>query len=166
MYRQKIAGFTLIELMMTLTVLAVIVSLSKPSLCVPSKCCCVSATSETIYSAIKQARSEAIKQNKQVNFHLDTVNNCIGIDDNLADVCDCTVADPPVDTCTVNGQLRTQDRAEYSDITIPTGDITLAFDASGKPGAAATITVDSASIASDYDININPIGLIKLTKGN
>jgi len=97
---QKQIGFTLIELMITIVVLAVLVAIALPSFqSIIEKRRLVGAA-DNLYADLQYARSEAIKQNKIITFQFSTgANWCYGIDDNAAG-CDCTAV-TGASNCTV-----------------------------------------------------------------
>lgn len=100
------AGFTLIELMIGVAVLAILLSVAVPSFQNLIERRRVTAAAESILSALQLARSEAIKQNSTVEVNFDTEDSgawCYGLDDDLSTECDC---DEKPWNCTVAGESR------------------------------------------------------------
>ncbi|MDG4868258.1 GspH/FimT family pseudopilin [Guyparkeria sp. 1SP6A2] len=93
-------GFSLIELMVTLVVLAVLVSMAMPMLDVLDKRRVIGAA-EAVYSEFQFAKSEAIKQSRDIRVEVIDGNEwCVGVTDK--DSCICTTTDPEDNNaCTV-----------------------------------------------------------------
>lgn len=66
----KHAGFTLIEMMITIVILAILVSLAAPSFSAIVANTRIRATSQAILDGIQLARVEAIRRNERVQFVL------------------------------------------------------------------------------------------------
>lgn len=132
---RRILGFTLIELMVTLTVLIVIAMLAIPSFQAVRQRAALRGAGEEVLSFWNQARLEAAKRNSLVkvglNYDSTTKAYCLGarVTTNAADTapCDCTVAAPAdaTTTCDVARFPDTQgewDRVTLSGVTL--GDTT------------------------------------------
>ena len=87
-------GFTLIELMITLVIVAIGLALAIPSWSVLVEKREVTATAEEIVSFLGYARSEAVKRNENINVSWyakgHSENWCIGLSAGDT-ICDCTV---------------------------------------------------------------------------
>jgi type IV fimbrial biogenesis protein FimT len=70
--RQKQSGLTLIELMITLTIVAVLLLVGLPSFFAWMQSSQIRNAADSILNALVLARTEAIRQNKPVNFQLVT----------------------------------------------------------------------------------------------
>ena len=107
--KRKLSGFTLIELMITLVIIAIGVTLAMPTfVAVMEKRRLVSAA-EQVVSFMAFARSEAIKRNKKVSVSWYTPgghnsNWCIGLSMSPQSTpCDCEEDDPEeLDFCSID----------------------------------------------------------------
>ena len=100
-------GFTVIELMITIAVLAIITSLALPSYRTLVEKRQVTSGAEQISAFLSSAQLEAVKRNEPMAVNLTRTDSdtwCIGIDAN-SDSCDCT-ATSGADACMVDGALR------------------------------------------------------------
>lgn len=84
-------GFSLIEALITVSVIAILALLSMPlfnSLVQKQR---ASGAAETLYNALQLAKSEAVKRNANVYVSFSTGNNwCYGI--NLNSACNCSIS--------------------------------------------------------------------------
>lgn len=91
---QKDSGFTLIEMMVTVAVAAILLSIAVPSFTQLIDKKRLESAAESLYVDLQFARSEAIKRNKtiRVSFNTDGSIWCYGLKVN--DHCDCQQTDP------------------------------------------------------------------------
>lgn len=81
-------GFTLLELLITVSIIAILMALAVPSITSTMRKNRVKAATEELYSQIKWARSEAIKRRADVFVAFKTGSNwCYGI--SLTAACNC-----------------------------------------------------------------------------
>lgn len=89
-------GFTLIELIVTITVAAIVLAIAAPSFIGTIDKGRVKGAAETVYEVIQAARAESIKQNETMFITLVKVTDdttwCIGINDAAACNCETTPA--------------------------------------------------------------------------
>ena len=71
-------GFTLIELMITLTVVVVLLLVAVPSFQAYRQRAALRASADRLVVLWNQARFESTKRNRNVQFVVDTANNCVG----------------------------------------------------------------------------------------
>jgi type IV fimbrial biogenesis protein FimT len=96
--RRKASGFTLIELMISLTVIAVLLMVAVPSFIALRQRQTLDATGERVLGLWQQARFEAAKRNQMVKFgfYSSGGNYCIGANTTAdgadSTPCDCTTA--------------------------------------------------------------------------
>jgi type IV fimbrial biogenesis protein FimT len=90
-------GYTLIEGLITVTILGIAVAVAAPSLKLFTEGSKLKSVSETFFNDVKFAHSEAIRQHRSMYVSAQTGNNwCYGIDDSK--ICDCSRRN-----CTYNG---------------------------------------------------------------
>lgn len=80
------SGFTLIELMVTIAVLAIIVTIAAPSISTQLANQRVKSTTATLISALKEAKSESLIRRQQVTMSIDdsATNKIITLSDSIA----------------------------------------------------------------------------------
>jgi type IV fimbrial biogenesis protein FimT len=111
-------GFTLLEMMVSIAVMAIIATTVVPSYNSMKEKHKIRGAVETISSDLQLARSEAIKTNQNVSLSFSgngTANWCYGISDTSG--CDCNVAN----ACLVDGNtIRVGSSNEFSNINLTT----------------------------------------------
>lgn len=157
-------GFTLIEVMITIAVLVILITLAVPAFNLAEQRRVIGAA-ESALDQIQTARSEAIKQGRDIWFVSQTDGDewCHGISQTAG--CDCFEAAGAGDACeiTMAGQedpvLRTTVSTDYRNITM-SGDQELRFDhvRSMVSGARETIAFTSSPSSLQMEVQINPIG--------
>jgi len=159
MLKRDKAGFTLIELMIVIVVLGIVAAIALPSFqSIIEKRRLVGAA-DTLFANLQFARSEAIKQNRIVQFQFNTDSWCYGVDDTPAD-CDCT---SPA-TCKVSNMQRVVTSSDYKNVTLAvTGFDGTTIDFEPRQGLPSddgefTFTINGQS----KKVNINVVGKIKV----
>jgi prepilin-type N-terminal cleavage/methylation domain-containing protein len=155
MHNLKIKGFTLVELMVSIAVLAVVITLAAPSFKEAIERRHLEGAASSIHLGLQRAKSEAVKQNADVYFDATTgVSWCYGIVDN-ATSCDCANSD-----CTINSQVVTVTGTEFDNVTLRILGVTpIKFDKTvGLPNATPTFEVTLNG--NTRTIAVNAAGLI------
>ena len=156
----KVNGFTLLEMMVSVAVMAILATTVIPSFHDMKEKHKIRGAVETISGDLQLARSEAIKTNQNVSLSFSgngTTNWCYGINDTSG--CDCNVAN----ACLVDGNtVRVSDSSEFSNINLTTNFTgqTTTFDPDrGTTNSGTTVlTVDGKSV----DIFVSAIGRISI----
>lgn len=110
-------GFTLLELMVTVAVVAIIVTVGIPSFQAMIDRNRLRAVTEAFFVDLNYARSESIKQNRTVAVYFSSTSTswCYGIDDNIVTACDCATAPA---NCTVNGLRKVVSNTDYPGVIL------------------------------------------------
>jgi prepilin-type N-terminal cleavage/methylation domain-containing protein len=107
-------GFTLLELLITITVLVIIMTIGVPGLFDHMDRKRIDGAAHTFLSDVQFARAESIKQNKDVYIVLDAADWCYGITDAASSAtCDCSAGTG----CTLNGIDHYVDSNSYPGVT-------------------------------------------------
>lgn len=77
-------GFSLIELLVTITVLALILSVAMPTLGTWMDNTRIRNTAEALQNGLQTARSEAVRRNQSISFYLVSLTNPAVMDNNCA----------------------------------------------------------------------------------
>ena len=115
MDNRKRAGFTLIELMVTLAVLGVLAAIAAPSFSEILERRKLNGAGEALFANFIFAKTEAIKRNTpvQVSFVGNGATWCYGLAVNAA--CDCS---DNVPACSIDGVTKITDQDDYSGVTV------------------------------------------------
>jgi prepilin-type N-terminal cleavage/methylation domain-containing protein len=99
---RRAQGFTLIELVVTVAVMAILMVVAVPSFMEFRQRTALKGAAEQLVSAWDQARFEALRrdQNLFVTLRNDSGSVCMGVD--TAGACDCRVASGGTDACDVS----------------------------------------------------------------
>ncbi len=153
-------GFTLIELMVTITLLGILLGLAAPSFTLWTRNAMVRTVSDTLQNGARLAQTEAVRRNRQVVFFLTNDSACTASTTPAANGAFWAVRSVALtagDTATTVQCGNLADRAEGVTITGPTA---ICFNSAGRqtantsPGAGtATCTLDATG-RSTYDIAV------------
>jgi len=169
MILRRATGFTLIELMVTLTVVFVLALLAVPSFLAVRQRAALRGAGDQVLSLWNQARFEAAKRNEmvKVGVHVDGTAFCFGAatttDESDTTPCDCSTAAPTTNACDVARFPADQD--EWRQVTL-SGTPTLGndngvavidpkFTALADPTAAGTVTLAGPPGRISYKLNLH-----------
>jgi prepilin-type N-terminal cleavage/methylation domain-containing protein len=159
-------GVTLIEMSVTLLVLAVIVVVAVPSFRGMYERRRVVAAAEQVYNQLRLARSEAIKRSAEVHASFsdnDSVNWSFGISDDAV-TCDSTAALGTANDCTLDidgtDVLEAFSSEDYPNVSMTFSSASIDFDP--IRGTAQSLTV--SLVSGDYwaQVRVSPLGAVRL----
>ena len=166
-------GFTLIELMIVIVIIAIGLSLSVPSYTDTLQRRETTAQAEGLVAFVSYAQSEAVKVNKMISVHLtytDKDNWCIGANEGSAP-CDCTeTVTSEADFCSLNDVakvLRSSAQTKSSMVAAST-DRTLVFDpirgtmATADLGTNHGLTLESDNGNWSLQVDIGVTGRVRI----
>jgi prepilin-type N-terminal cleavage/methylation domain-containing protein len=166
-------GFTLIEVMIVISILGVLLALGTPGFKSMIDKQRVRGTCETIYQNIALARSSAASLNRNVTVTIGggaTTSWCLGVNDTNAVGCDCTNA--AAANCQVNGIQRTASYSEFgnSPITVTPGTSSTSIVFSARDAAPTTPIIQPTgdiSVKSPFwacNLRVEPLGQVRYLK--
>ncbi|MEK6748691.1 MAG: GspH/FimT family pseudopilin [Pseudomonadota bacterium] len=142
-------GFTLVELLITLSVVGIIMAWAIPSMGQLFERGRVRGIGEEFGAVLSLARSEAMMSNASVYVQITAgADWCWGIRDS-ATACNCKAAN----SCTVRGQARQASVVQYSGITMNTGSFDMIFDSRGTVTATAPVEFQSGKTKGRVSIS-------------
>src|SRR6476469_7117524 len=168
----KGVGFTLVELMVTLSVLAIVLVASVPSFIDFFDKVRVRGAADGVLSLISNARAEAVRTGLDVNIAMTGSGTSWCLDANsaaapsggnqavAASPCDCTdPADPT--QCRVGGQRSALERGAYPDVRIGALPADITFDSklgTVVPLGTRVVTLTSPREKYDLAVQVYPLG--------
>lgn len=167
------AGFSLIELMVVVAVLAIIVTIAAPNLQIFIDKNRVVGAAEAVYNQVQQARSEAVKQSASMEMVFsDETAWCSGFSRQGATPCDCTDDLDGEAPCGIlaDGQtmvLKVLKGADYRGVTmVDVAVASIVFDGvRGTTGMDESVTLQS-EMGRQMQVEINPLGRVRLCSPN
>lgn len=110
---RKEKGLSLLELLISISIVAIVVTLGAPSVVATHKLYKLKGAVETSYFALQYARSAAVSASTDTTVQfIEGGNWCIGTSD--AGLCDCNVPN----SCLVNGVEQSVRASDFSQITL------------------------------------------------
>ncbi len=146
--RHNSSGFTLIELMVTIAVMAIIVSIAAPSVSTQLANQRVKSTAATLESALKEAKVESLIRRQNITL---TYNN------NTTNVGTINITDDN------SNQVATYQYDAKSIIKV--GSTSIAFSPNKTAGATTYTICDSNTAAIGQQIEVTTVGLITTRAG-
>lgn len=147
------AGFTLLELMVTLSISAILLSIAIPSMASLIRDARLSSQTDLLVRTINEARMEAIKQRKDFKI-------CPAVTPNTDTVCSTAAADWPKGWLVITGSDISQRISSKAGVTITSAVTSVVFGATlGTPSAASSFTI-CAPGRKQQTVNISASGHI------
>lgn len=169
--KRRHTGFSLIELMVTVAVLAIIAATAAPSFQSFLDKNRLVGAAEAVYTQVQGARSEAVKQSADMVFVVSPgASWCVGFSRSriAAPPCDCTAAVADEDACSViadgtNSVLKVVDGSAFNGVTVGAGSpASMTFSGvRGTTTGAGSIPLQSA-LGRELQVEVNAIGRVRL----
>lgn len=169
-YRTRLfrsAGFTLVELLVTITVLGILASVAAPSFTTMLEKRRLIAATEGVYAHLQFARSEAVKfGGSDVNLNVSIKAGtpwCMGISNDTAN-CDCNTASACVFGPAGSTTERNLSGSEFSNVTLTTNQSNVQVDRirGGIPGTGGHITLTSSPSGLVTKVYFSKMGRLRI----
>jgi len=149
-FRKTIRGFSLVELIVVVTVLAILASLAVPSFREIIAAQRARAAASALYESLLLARSEAIKRNSIVTLSANSLNLANGWRVLLAD-----------------GATAVRTQESLGSVTFTPASPALAYTALGRlSGASQAIVVASVGTSRQWTVRAEAAGRVCVTEGD
>lgn len=175
-HRLRVGGFTLIELVVTMVVLAILAMAAQPALRDFFDRYRLRGAGEAVVSLVANARAEAVKTDLDVSIEFTGSGTswCVGANAatpptggnpaGAAGACDCSDSSSTTE-CRVSGQRAAVETGAYPNVAIDTSPSTFVFDS--KLGTVIPLGTNTATLTSpsgryDLDVEVNTLGQARL----
>lgn len=151
-------GFTLIELMVTIALMAVLLGLAAPAFTLWTRNAQVRAISDTLQNGARMALSEAVRRNRQVVFFLTNTAGCSASTAPAANGSFWAIRTVPLTSGDTAETVQCGNLSDSSPAVTITGPTAICFNSMGRqvanasPGAGTATCALDASGRSTYDI--------------
>ena len=119
--KKNTAGLTLVELIIVISVTVILLTIVVPAFGDLVERNRLKAATETLYSDLQFAKTEAIKRNKRIRVNFKTSNAgatwCYGMKEDAG--CDCTM-DTGTNMCHINNVLKVARSSDFPDVSLQT----------------------------------------------
>lgn len=166
--RSRISGFTLIELIITILVMAILLGIGVPSYMQFKEDNTLLGAAQALYSDIQFARSEAIKRDvDNIAVRIFSVDGawCYRVSDNSS----CVACDSSAASCDIHGDriLRGVSQADYPNVTVgattvSSGTATIFIQARRATMQENTVTFTYGTSNKKINIETNLLGRVSL----
>ena len=152
------SGFTVMELMITVTILAIMAAIALPSFQSVLEGRRLVGAAENLFADLQFARSESIKRNEVIRFQATTgASWCFGVDDDDGAACDCTS-----NACEIDAAPKNVVAADYVDIQMSVGGVVEFDPRQGMPDTAQTYTFRVGAAGRTKSVTVNAIGRVEM----
>lgn len=155
-------GFTLLELLFSILLLSILLSVIFPSFRTLHQSSMLKGAGDTLYTDLAYARSEATKRGTSVYVNINTTSNwCYGI--KVGSACDCSVAN----SCQIGNTTRVVNHTSYPKAQLSSSlpSANLIFEGvRGMASNSGTLTLSNGSQTAN--VVINPTGYIQVCSSN
>lgn len=151
----RTSGFTLIELMLGIVVLAILLALAVPSFTSQFQKQRLKGAAERLVSELQFARSEAVGANQDILVNVQGgADWCIGVSSEAA--CDCNAVPG---SCLIEGNQRVVTGTEFKDVSMGAVNTTVTFDSvRGLPDGAAPDFLFDGENGKRIQVAVNQLG--------
>lgn len=148
-------GFTVVELVITMVVFGILVTIAVPSFTSLMDSIRVKRAGDAVSAFLVNAKSEAIKQNTIIRVVVQVADSgatwCLGMTE--ANTCDCLTQN----SCQVDGVERTLPGSAYKNVVLNGPDDAHGFQFNRIRGTVQAGTNETVELESDNGINLNVI---------
>jgi prepilin-type N-terminal cleavage/methylation domain-containing protein len=163
---RKFKGFTLVEMIVTVAVLAILLTAGIPAFQSTLDKRRLTGAVEQLYSDLQFARSEAIRQNKRVTVYFTSTSAwCYGMDVEPSSDCDCNSAPG---NCTVGGVQKVVSGTDFRNVTLSNNTFAsnnVTFDPRRGTANQGRVSLQSSAIGTVEVIVSNP-GRVRICSTN
>jgi type IV fimbrial biogenesis protein FimT len=171
--RRGTGGFTIIELVVTVAVVAIVLAMGVPALSGTLERNRLRDAAESVASSVRFARSESIKRGLGGDITVSVTTDgatawCLGL--RQAGACDCTLTDPAAaNACALTtagaAQLKVTTAGDFSGVSLTAvdfgGGTTSTFEPVRGTATAGTVTLQSAT-GTQVRVQMSALGWVQL----